>query len=409
MSGIIGGIKGAMKKKGGGVTTGAGSQAYTSPGTYSWICPAGVYSVCAVAIGGGSSGCYYTAGAGGGLSYINNYAVTPGQSYSVVVGAGGTGTGWTYAAGGGSSIFTITAGGGAGSDGNGSNSTPQGGSGTAGNGGLGEGYFRNNGILNAGGGGAGGYTSNGSIGSYILNTHGCGNGGGGTGIFGGAAGGAGGTAGYNYQASATSGNGGAGGSGGTTGTLATSASNPGTGGSYGGGGGSGAGTGYTSSIGGGGAVRIIWGAGRAFPNTNTGAGSGVPVSATSSITTASSNRGTAVSNAFNTSGSYFIFGNVNAGNYLQVAFGNSVYVTQVTYRNAVGSNWAPTSVKIQYSNDGSTWYDAVTYSDNASTSVQTITVPSGSGSFWRLYQNSSTRAGSGGYEWHFDSFSMVGS
>ena len=33
-----------------------GQQAYTTPGTYSWTCPAGVYSVSAVCVGGGGGG-----------------------------------------------------------------------------------------------------------------------------------------------------------------------------------------------------------------------------------------------------------------------------------------------------------------------------------------------------------------
>jgi hypothetical protein len=41
--------------------------------------------------GGGACGTYTTGGGGGGLGWKNNIAVTPGQSYTVVVGAGGTG------------------------------------------------------------------------------------------------------------------------------------------------------------------------------------------------------------------------------------------------------------------------------------------------------------------------------
>ena len=74
----------------------ASQQAYTTPGTYSWVAPAGVTSVCVVCVGGGGSGAraafaglYYPGGSGGGLGYKNNISVTPGQSYTVVVGAGG--------------------------------------------------------------------------------------------------------------------------------------------------------------------------------------------------------------------------------------------------------------------------------------------------------------------------------
>ena len=72
-----------------------GQVAYTTPGTYSWTAPAGVTSVCVVCVGGGGSGAWQTnaispqGGSGGGLGWKNNIAVTPGQTYTVVVGAGG--------------------------------------------------------------------------------------------------------------------------------------------------------------------------------------------------------------------------------------------------------------------------------------------------------------------------------
>ena len=66
-----------------------GQQAYTSAGTYTWVAPTGVTKVSAVAVGGGASGKYNGSGGGGGLAYINNYSVTPGSSYTVVVGGGG--------------------------------------------------------------------------------------------------------------------------------------------------------------------------------------------------------------------------------------------------------------------------------------------------------------------------------
>lgn len=74
---------------------GAGSDSYTTAGSYTWVAPAGVTSVSVVAVGpGGNStaksskfGTFYYAGGGGGLGYVNNVAVTPGTGYSVVVGA----------------------------------------------------------------------------------------------------------------------------------------------------------------------------------------------------------------------------------------------------------------------------------------------------------------------------------
>ena len=59
--------------------------------------------------GGGSAGGYALgfAGTGGGLGYKNNISVTPGNSYTVVVGAGGTGTGGNNADGAGGAVRII--------------------------------------------------------------------------------------------------------------------------------------------------------------------------------------------------------------------------------------------------------------------------------------------------------------
>ena len=72
-----------------------GQQAYTTAGTYSFVVPTNVTSICAVTVGGGGSGgdsaSGYSGGAGGagGLSWKNNIAVTPGETLTVVVGARG--------------------------------------------------------------------------------------------------------------------------------------------------------------------------------------------------------------------------------------------------------------------------------------------------------------------------------
>ena len=73
---------------------------FTTPGTYSWTAPAGVTSVCAVCIGGGGAGTRGASpsdvdqlrrgGGAGGLGWKNDISVTPGQTYTIVVGAGGT-------------------------------------------------------------------------------------------------------------------------------------------------------------------------------------------------------------------------------------------------------------------------------------------------------------------------------
>jgi len=234
-----------------------GQQEYTTAGTYSWVCPAGVTSVSVVCVGGG-------AGSGGALGYINNYAVSPGTSYTVVVGARGrwglTDAGESYfsstsvvrAGGGvqgtGSATFTGTGGGLGGQKFNNGNAGGGGAGGYTGAGGT-SGSFETDGSDGSGGGGAGGAGGNGA-------TYG-GSGGGGVGIYGAGASGVGGT------------RGGGGGSGGTAGTAGTGGLTGGTGGLYGGGGGSGDFGSY--GFGGVGAVRIIWpGTTRQFPSTNTG-------------------------------------------------------------------------------------------------------------------------------------------
>jgi hypothetical protein len=120
-------------------------------------------------------------------------------------------------------------------------------------------------------------------------------------------------------------------------------------------------------------------------------------------TTASSTRGTPLQAFF--SESYGVFAGYQAGEYLVVDFGSSVSNVTTTYKNGVGNQWAPTSVLIQTSDNNSSWTTVVTHSDSGNTSLQTIT-SSGSGRYWRMYQNSNTRANSSGYEWHFGKFSM---
>ena len=64
-------------------------QAFTCAGTFSWVAPAGVTKVSVVAVGpgGGGSGLTGDQGGGGGLGYKNNYTVSPGSSYTVLVGS----------------------------------------------------------------------------------------------------------------------------------------------------------------------------------------------------------------------------------------------------------------------------------------------------------------------------------
>lgn len=256
---------------------------YVVPGTYSWVAPAGVTSVCVACLGGGgggmkagSNGATANGGGGAGLGYINNYTVTPGSSYTVSVGRGG----YAYAPYSGSatptdgtdSYFVSTA---VCKGGKGYSGVTRTGGNYVGDGGGNGGTGGNSGGYPAGGGGAGGYSGNGGNGgssaSSGSNGSGGGGGGGGSGTltYGGWGGSGGGVWWYGEGASGSGGNPGSygdhatGGSGGATG-------NYGNGGVtvFGAGGGAGA-SARSAAYGGNGWVRIIWGAGRSFPSTNT--------------------------------------------------------------------------------------------------------------------------------------------
>jgi len=264
-----------------------GENEYTTPGTYTWTAPTGVTSVSVVAVGGGGGGGSTWSsggGGGGGLGWKNNIAVTPGQSYTVTVGAGGPSLSNATNAGseGGNSFFislATVAGYGGGRGGPGSNATANGrgggfvgdGGGRGGDGGWDGNWFK-------GGAGAGGYSGNGAdsgtsggtaapagsgagaAGGYYSSTFGV-PAGGGVGIYGRGADGA---ARGQFL-------GGGGGSGGTNGTGGEGSGESGfktiSGGAFGGGGG-GSGTSYGGGPGGSGAVRIVWGPDKAFPTTN---------------------------------------------------------------------------------------------------------------------------------------------
>lgn len=233
-----------------------GQQAYTTAGSYIWVCPTGVTSISVVVVGAGGG----VGSNGGGLAYRNNVSVTPGTSYTIVVGSGGTKTtGFnddTSATD--SSAFSCIATAGKGSttvgtssgvyDGGANGGRYAGGAaGYTGNGGNGATSAGNAGAAGAGGGGGGGGVSS---------STGVG-GGGGVGLLGQGASGAGGLGSGGFSSTA-----GKGGSGGADGTDNTS-----QGGQYGGGGPSDG----SFRTGAGGAVRIIWpGTTRSFPSTNTG-------------------------------------------------------------------------------------------------------------------------------------------
>jgi len=275
----------------------AGNQEYTSHGSYTWTVPAGITEVCVVCVGGGGdSGTANSgqAGGGGALAYKNAITVVPGQTAAVTVGRGGVHSGNQGQAGNlskfayGGTDYAI-AGGGGGGYGEGSGTGGQGGvegtrSGSydgGGDGGKGGQDQANHG--GPGGGGAGGYSGNGGEGANAPNqspTNGEGGGGGGAGgggkggqseHGGGGGGGVGiygqggnGGGGQGQGQNSTGGGYGGGGSGGNNGSQGQ-ALHGGSGGNYGGGHGGSQSEG-TSGSPGNGAVRIIWGTGRNFPN-----------------------------------------------------------------------------------------------------------------------------------------------
>ena len=254
-----------------------GQSQYTTVGTFSWTAPAGVTSVSVITIGGGGGGATY-GGGGGELRYKNNIAVTPGNSYEVIVGDGGAqGNGGSLTNRSGTfskfNSTTVIANGGEGGQTN--NNGGSGGTGDGGgNGGKGVAY--------GGGGGTGGYSGDGGDGGDNGGGNGSsgsgGAGGGGAGGGGNSCGGGGG-GGTGSQGSGSNGSGGsslaAGGSGGSSGNsgqngiCGVSNQRGGYGGDFGGGGGGGLG-GDTGGRGGYGCVRIIWpGSVRQFPSTRT--------------------------------------------------------------------------------------------------------------------------------------------
>jgi hypothetical protein len=248
------------------ITMGAapGQVAYTTAGTYSWVAPAGVTSVSALAVGSGADvGATITSSTDSTYSsfFINNSTVAgyPGRTDASNAAPGGSYVGDGGGSGGACGQYSAVGGGGSAGGGVGLL-----GQGTNGAGGIGSVYGGGNGTAGSGGGGGGG---------------------GGTTRNGTAAGGAAGYAG-------NGGNGGTGGTGGENFDQSAQPGQPGSGGSgynYGGGQGGfvngygGGGLGYKNNISvspgtsynvrvyGNGAVRIIWpGTTRQFPTTNTG-------------------------------------------------------------------------------------------------------------------------------------------
>ena len=261
-----------------------GQELFTEPGTYGslWTCPTGVNSISVVAVGAGGMGTADQGpgggGGGGGLGWKNNISVTPGQSYSFVVGEiatqqSGGNSGTSYF------IDTNTV---AGLGGNGNGNTGVGGAGGGyvgdggGNGGSGGSVTNPSSGNEAGGGGAGGYSGNGGDGGSGdgLTASGTGAAAGGDGA-GGAGGGGGYSGSYTGGGVRLYGEGPSGLGGAYQGTpfgSGQTGSHDGTSQSpeFGGGGAGAVGqVGSDSGRPGQGALRIIWGTNRLFPATNT--------------------------------------------------------------------------------------------------------------------------------------------
>ena len=271
---------------------------YHTAGTYSFVAPAAAASsgVCAVVVGGGGAG-DTSGGGGGGLAFKNNIPVSNGGSYTIVVGQGGpysstprTGL-QSYAF----STGEVRAAGGSGASGT---SPGPGGSWQAGNGGSSGGSGSPGPAWGGGGGGASGYSGTGGNAGNQQGSSGSGGGGGGGGSNGpsdppglsirkgGAGGGVSlygqGPNGYGAPYHYIGGYGGGGGSyvdlspygippaqsGGVNGSNG-GVHWGGPGGRFGGGGGGANSTGWGGN-GAPGGVRIIWGPGRSFPNSNAG-------------------------------------------------------------------------------------------------------------------------------------------
>lgn len=246
-----------------------GQKVITTVGSSAWVCPVGVTSVSVVVVGCGIGG-----GAGGALSYLNNYTVIPGDSYVVFISSGSAASYFvnlsTVSAGNAANRITLSGGGGDGGVGIGS-----GAGGYSGAGGSAPATYGSGNNGSGGGGGSGGASR------YSLSFGGASliyGGGGGVGLLGQGSNGAGGSGdssvgdGVNETDIAYGGNGGSMGASGGTSRRVISAGNvtenvAGLGGNYGGAVGNGAGDDAISAS----AIRIIWpGSGRRFPSTNTG-------------------------------------------------------------------------------------------------------------------------------------------
>lgn len=259
-----------------------GQVAFTTPGEYTFVVPAGVFKISALTIGAGGTGYGEDSshgangGTGGSLRYFYDFPVTPNEVLTIYVSSsfGATDYGVTDIRRGATAVLRAKGG-----NATGTIQTPIGAGqwgGTVGGGDGGSGGLTYGGEGGYGGGGAGGYSGNGGIGEggggLGPATAGQGGGGGGGSFsIGGAGGGGVGIFGQGSNGTAGSSSSSGGGGGSSGGKAADAAGfNASNGGLYGGGGGGCRIGGATNGEGGNGAVRIIWGDGRAYPATLTG-------------------------------------------------------------------------------------------------------------------------------------------
>jgi len=253
---------------GGNSEAAPGQQVFTATST-SWVVPDGVTSISALCVGHGGQSFFdgsdrANGGRGGDLRYAVTLAVTPGETLTIAVPAysGNTTTpvsikrgGTTLLAAACGRYDTNTAG----------TSSTIGGDIGGGNGGSGGTVSPVGGSQVMSGGGAGGYSGNGGAGNRSGDGSAGSGGGGGGGRIGRSGGGVGLLGAGSNGAGGTSGSeGGKAGSGGSDGSNTQA----GAAGAYGGGGSRN--SSFVDGTPGAGAVRIIWGAGRAYPSTNTG-------------------------------------------------------------------------------------------------------------------------------------------
>lgn len=246
----IGANKAALMAAAGGGSGPEGQNQYTSANTYTWTAPEDVESICVVCVGAGKNG----TGAGA-LAWKNDIVVVPGSDYTVVVPASTSTTrasfnGDSEVSAGNYQSRTGTGGG----DGGNSGHASGGAGGYSGDGGDASGTGGGSaGVGGAAGSGGFGYAHPPEQYGYAA--------GGGVGLQGEGSNGAGGTGCTGSDCYISGGGGGSGGSSGAAGNMSGYLTSFAAG-SYGG-------QGYNSSMSKGGAVRIIWGSGRAFPSTNT--------------------------------------------------------------------------------------------------------------------------------------------